>query len=138
MKLEKMDRVFVPSTGHFGHVQRKGGILGIKDSYAVIDDTGKRLIYTGKCLGDFVYSETKKTPLGDEQEIPTDGITLFQKEFPGCGRFCAKYNKMTPSERQALCDKWSHMSMVEKKCVLDESHITSGKSVTRRHKNTKR
>ena len=122
MKLEKMDRVYVPSSGHFGHIQKKGGILGIKDSFAVIDDTGKRSIYVGKCLGDFTYCETKKTPLGDDCMVPHDGVTLIKKEFPTCGKFIKEYLKMTAEERQALCERWCNMSHAERKRVVDESH----------------
>ena len=121
MELKKAERVYLPSTGSFGNIQKKGGILGIKESYAIIDDSGKRTIYAGKTTGDFVYTESKCTSRGDRMEIPMDGVTMIKKDFKGtqCSKFLAKYSSMSAEEKESLCKKWCEMSQEQKTCMVE-------------------
>ena len=42
-----MEGVYIPGTTRFGNIVKKGGLFGLKDSFSIIDDTGKKQIIIG-------------------------------------------------------------------------------------------
>ena len=63
--VDKMERVYIPGTTLFGNIVKKGGLFGLKDSFSVIDDIGKKYIFIGKNIGDFFYVETSENCNGE-------------------------------------------------------------------------
>lgn len=76
-------RVYVPSRKVFGSIVKSGGILGIPSSYAILDDTGKRLVFVGEKI-EFVYVDSSSNVKGENVEIPPDVVTDIRSNFsPG-------------------------------------------------------
>ena len=57
MKLKAGRRVYVPSQKIFGTVVREGGILGLPASYAVVDDLGKKSVFFGDNIDNYLDKE---------------------------------------------------------------------------------
>lgn len=64
-------RVYMPSTKTFGTIVKKGGILGLDHSFAVVDDAGTKSVFVGDNLT-FVYVDTSKNVAGEMVAIPRD------------------------------------------------------------------
>lgn len=106
MKLEAGRRVYVPSTETFGTVVRQGGILGLSESYAVVDDLGNKKAFIGNNI-EFVYVDSSEKLSGEKVDIPIDVVPTIQKEHTP-----AEARKMTldlydlcPEERSKACEK---------------------------------
>lgn len=117
--IPKMDRVYVPSTTCFGNIVKKGAILGVKDSFAVVDDTGRKSIYIGKNKGHFIYTESCCNCLGEHcHDVPMDGYQMIKSEYPRCTKFFTTYYDMTLEERNSLCSKWATMTKSQKDAIV--------------------
>lgn len=71
MNLAPSRRVYVPSRKTFGYIVKEGGILGLKSSFAVVDDNGKRLLFVGD-TPEFVYTDTSENTCGQKCDVPED------------------------------------------------------------------
>ena len=109
MKLEEGRRVYVPSRDMFGNVVRNGGILGLKSSFAVIDDTGKRLVFVDK-NPEFVYVDTCEDVCGHKKDIPEDVVTIFRENLTknDASKMTHDYCKMSREERDKMYNDWKH------------------------------
>jgi len=116
--ITKQDRVYIPVSTCFGNIIKKGSILGVKESYAVLDDTGKRSIYIGKNKCQFVYTETSRNCLGEEVSCPTDAYTIIKSEYPRCTKFFSKFYDMTLDERNALIESWPNLTKTKKDAIV--------------------
>jgi len=102
--INKMERVYIPGTTRFGNIVKKGGLFGLKDSFSVIDDTGKKHIFLGKNIGDFFYVETSKNCKEEpyNEVIPADGYQIIKNEYPRCTKYISTYYDMSLEERNDL------------------------------------
>jgi len=118
--IPKMERVYIPSTEKFGHVVKKGGIFGVKDSFTIIDDAGGKSIYIGKNIGNFIFTESGKNCVGKEcaHEIPVDGYQIIKKEFPRCTKFLSTYYDMSLDQRNDLMLRWATMKKSQKDALI--------------------
>lgn len=80
VEFEEGRRVYVPSTKTFGTLVREGGILGLKTSYAIVDDLGKKTVFIGD-KAEFVYVDSSETVAGGKTEIPQDIVPTLRKNF---------------------------------------------------------
>ena len=113
MDLTKGTRVFVRKTGEFAYVIKSGGILGIKDSYAIVDEMGSKIVFMGK-TSEFVFIDTGMCPSGEVVEIPEDGVSLIM-DFTTATKakrlaFAKKYNGMTLEQKKDFCNEWCSLS----------------------------
>jgi len=106
MKLEAGRRVYVPSTKTFGTVVRQGGILGLSESYAIVDDLGNKKVFVGNKI-EFVFVDSSEKLSGEKVDIPKDVVPTIQKEHAP-----AEARKMTldlydlcPDERSKACEE---------------------------------
>ena len=76
----KGSRVYVPQDRVFGTVVKHGGVLGIKDSYVVLEDGGRQKIFTGKSP-DFVLADTKQKLCGTQMDVPDECILKCKKRL---------------------------------------------------------
>jgi len=122
MNLAKGERVYVRKTGKFANVVKTGGILGIKDSYATIDDFGERLAFIGKS-SEFAYTSSGNTPSGENITIPEDGVSMILEcglcSKYNTGVFASKYNSMTTEEKISFCENWQTLSDDDKTKLLE-------------------
>ena len=116
--IPKLDRVYIPGTTRFGNIVKKGAILGVKDSYAIIDDTGKRHIFIGKNKCQFVLTESGCNCLGNSVSCPVDGYTIIKSEYPRCTKFFTTYYDMTLDERNTLMSNWETMTKDQKDAIV--------------------
>ena len=107
MKLIEGRRVYIPSKKTFGKVIRDGGILGLAKSFAVLDDTGNRMVFVDE-IPEFVYADTKQDVSGETKEIPMDVIPLFKEKLTHekCEKMTSEYYKLSPEERETICMDW--------------------------------
>lgn len=104
LKLEEGRRVYVPSTKTFGTIVRQGGILGLKSSFAIVDDLGKKSMFLGDNI-EFVYVDSSQTIKGTKVEIPQDVVPILrQKLTPTDARkkTVDLYN-LSPEDREREC-----------------------------------
>jgi len=119
-------RVYVTKSGDFGTIVRSGGILGIKDSFAIVDDVGNRTFHTGKC-DDFAYSTSGETPSGKVVDIPLDGIFMI-KEHGQSSTLEQEYTKMSREQKDVFCESWSSMTSEERTNAIEEKRPTTRRS----------
>lgn len=126
MKLESGRRVYVPSTKTFGNIVRRGGILGLKESYALIDDLGKRVVYMGK-PPEFVYVDTGKTVDGIEKSIPEDIVHCIREKLPAgeAAKKTKEFYQTPESDREEFCKK---VLSGEKKNVTEDKRPSTRSS----------
>jgi len=118
--ITKMERVYMPGTTRFGNIVKKGGLFGIKDSFSVIDDTGKKQIFLGKNIGDFVYVETSENCNGEKcnEGVPVDGYQIIKNEYPRCTKYISTYYDMSLEERNDLMVRWKKMKKSQKDAIV--------------------
>lgn len=107
MKLTAGRRVYVPSKQIFGTVVREGGILGLKTSYAVVDDLGKKMVFVGDDI-EFVYVDSSEDLNGNKVEIPSeDVVPQIQNEYSPheARKMTIDLYEMSPEERGKACEK---------------------------------
>lgn len=107
MRLTAGRRVYVPSKKTFGTVVREGGILGLKTSYAVVDDLGKKMVFIGEDV-EFVYVDSSEDFKGNKVEIPSeDVVPQIQKEYSPteARKMTVDLYEMSPEERGKACEK---------------------------------
>ena len=104
MKLEAGRRVYVPSTKTFGTVVRQGGILGLAESYAVVDDLGKKKAFVGNNI-EFVYVDSSETLSGENVDIPEDVVPTIQEEHTPeeARKMTIDLYDLCPDERGKAC-----------------------------------
>ena len=109
MKFIEGRRVYVPSQDMFGNVVREGGILGLKNSFAIVDDTGKRLVFVDK-NPEFVYVDTCEDPCGHKKDIPEDVVSIFREKLPknDSSKMVHDYCKLSREERDKMYTDWNH------------------------------
>ena len=132
MKLEAGRRVYVPSTKTFGTVVRQGGILGLSESYAIVDDLGKKKVFVGNNI-EFVYVDSSEKLSGEKVDIPQDVVPTIQKEHTP-----AEARKMThdlydlcPDERGKACEEIMK-SVSAKKTSAKKTSAKAKKTSTRK------
>ena len=118
MDFVKGERVFVPKTGEFAYVIKTGGILGLKDSYAIVNETGAKSVFMGK-TSDFVFVSSGMCPSGEKVDVPEDGVSLIM-DFTNATKakrlsMVKKYNEMSYGEKKEFCGEWCSLSE-EGKC----------------------
>ena len=107
MKLIQGRRVYIPSKTTFGKIIRDGGILGLKNSFAIQDDIGNKIVYVEE-VPEFVYADTSKNVSGDDFTIPNDVVPLFQENL-SCDQYTkmtCDYYKLSMEEREKVCEEW--------------------------------
>lgn len=113
------ERVYIPSKNAFGTIFKEGGIMGIKNSYSVIDDVGRRQIFVGKALDNIVFVKDCKNGLGcDFPNLPVDGVELIRQN-----------EKLTKNECFELVQKYVTCSYEEQKMILEDVLKSGGKNV---------
>lgn len=121
------DRVFIPSTNSFGSISKSGGILGLENSYRVVDDSGKRIVFVGKALENVVIVKDKKTGGGSVYEnIPKDGVLEIRNNkklsLAECSSKIKEYMCAGCDDREKiLVDLSSNESDT---CVSNNSHVS--------------
>jgi len=131
MELSKGERIYIKKTGNFANVIKTGGILGIKNSYAALDDDGGRVVFMGKTT-EFVFTSTGETPSGEKVDIPLDGMTLITE----CGlvsknktkALVKTYHAMDPSSKISFCEEWCKLSDASKIKLLGGDLKPKGKT----------
>ena len=95
--ITKMERVYIPGTTRFGNIVKKGGLFGLKDSFSIIDDIGKKHVFLGKNIGNFFYVETSENCNGEKcnEGVPVDGYQIIKN--------CLLYT--SPSPRDGLLSR---------------------------------
>ena len=117
--INKMERVYIPGTTLFGNIVKKGGLFGLKDSFSVIDDIGKKYIFIGKNIGDFFYVETSENCNGEcNHDIPEDGYQIIKNEYPRCTKYISTYYDMSLDERNDLMMRWKTMKKSQKDAIV--------------------
>lgn len=136
MDLSKGMRVYIMKSGNFGNIIKSGGILGMKDSYAAVDDSGSRFVFMGKSSSEFAYSDTGETPSGENVEIPRDGVSIITNDEcvtrSMSTTLVKNYNHMDKDERNAFCDKWETMTREEKRSILEDKRPNTRKKNSRK------
>lgn len=113
------ERVYVPSTNTFGTIFKEGGILGIKNSYSVIDDAGRRQIFVGKSLDNIVFVKDCKNGLGCEfPNLPIDGVEKIKQN-----------ENLTKNECSELVQKYVSSCSEQKSIILEDVMNSNGKNV---------
>jgi len=117
--INKMERVYMPGTTRFGNIVKKGGLFGVKDSFSIIDDTGKKHIFIGKNIGNFFYVETSENCNGEcNKDIPEDGYQIIKNEYPRCTKYISTYYDMSLDERNDLMIRWKTMKKSQKDAIV--------------------
>ena len=118
--VDKMERVYIPGTTRFGNIVKKGGLFGLKDSFSIIDDTGKKQIFLGKNIVDFVYVETSENCKGEQcnEGVPVDGYQIIKNEYPRCTKYISTYYDMSLEERNDLMVRWKKMKKSQKDAIV--------------------
>lgn len=123
MDLAKGRRIYIVKSGNFGNIIKSGGILGMKNSYAAIDDSGTRLVFMGKST-EFAYSDCGETPSGVKMDIPRDGVSMIVGDESVTRTMSTtlvnKYNGMSKEERQSFCESWENMTPEEKRGIFED------------------
>ena len=135
MELKKGERVYMRNSGNFGNIVKTGGILGIKDSYAALDDDGNKIVFMGKS-SEFAFTKSGETPSGEKVDMPVDGLALITD----CGlvgkvktRTLAKtYGALDQEGKASFCDNWCKLSDEEKVKLL--GGVVKPKGKTRKEK----
>lgn len=106
MKLEAGRRVYVPSTGTFGTIVRQGGIFGLSESYAIVDDLGKKQVFVGNKI-EFVNVDSSETLSGEKVDIPLDVVPTIQKEHTPeeARKMTLDLYNLCPEERSKACEE---------------------------------
>lgn len=112
MKLIEGRRVYIPSKKTFGKIIRDGGILGLSNSFAILDDTGNRMVFMDK-VPEFVYADTKQNVSGEAKEIPEDVVPMFKKNLTHekCTKMTEEYYKLSEEERKTVCMDWMNCDL---------------------------
>jgi len=109
----------MPGTTRFGNIVKKGGLFGVKDSFSIIDDTGKKHIFIGKNIGNFFYVETSENCNGEcNKDIPEDGYQIIKNEYPRCTKYISTYYDMSLDERNDLMIRWKTMKKSQKDAIV--------------------
>ncbi len=123
MNISKGRRVYILKSGNFGNIVKSGGILGMKESYAAVDDTGSRIVFMGKSSDDFAYTDTGMTPSGDNVDIPRDGVSMIETDESMTrvmsNTLVKRYISMDKADRHSFCEKWEAMSSEEKRAISE-------------------
>ena len=136
MEFVKGERVFVPKTGEFAYVIKTGGILGLKDSYAIVNENGTKSVFMGK-TSEFVFVSSGMCPSGEKVDVPEDGVSLIM-DFKGATKakrnsMVKKYNGMSCKEKKEFCGEWCSLSeegKCEKLQVKPKSKVKTRKEKT--------
>lgn len=106
MKLESGRRVYVPATKTFGTIVRQGGILGLRESYAIVDDVGSKTVFVGDKI-DFVYVDTSTTLSGEKITIPPDVVPEVKKQYspPEATKLVTDLYKTSLDDREKACQQ---------------------------------
>ena len=98
VELQEGRRVYVPSTKTFGTIVREGGILGLKASYAMVDDLGKKTVFIGDKV-DFVYVDSA------DSEIPQDIVPFLRENFTRTEvkKKTQNFYNLGPEDREKEC-----------------------------------
>ena len=98
VELQEGRRVYVPSTKTFGTIVREGGILGLKASYAIVDDLGKKTVFIGDKV-DFVYVDSA------DSEIPQDIVPFLRENFTRTEvkKKTQNFYNLGPEDREKEC-----------------------------------
>lgn len=130
-------RVYIPSKKTFGNVMKTGGILGIKSSFAVVDDTGNKLVYTMK-VPEFIYVDTSEDVSGEKHDIPVDIVPIFREKLPldKAINMTDKFYRMSNGDREKTCTDWmdcgnSHPGIVEEKRPVSRKRTTRKRASTK-------
>ena len=126
MKLEAGRRVYVPSTETFGTVVRQGGILGLAESYAVVDDLGNKRAFVGNNI-EFVYVDSSEKLSGEKVDIPQDVVPTIQKQHtPAEARkMTLDLYKLCPDERREACAEIMKSAKTCRKTSVKKAKKTS-------------
>lgn len=111
-----MKNVYLPETKNHGYLVRRGGIFGLKDSYAVMDDSGKNTIYTGKSTN-IVLCDTNTTMGGKTVDtVSPDAVSSFKKYLPREQFVKMKkiYLNMDHEKCQSIFEQWASSTDEEK------------------------
>jgi len=131
MELKKGERVYIRNSGNFANIVKTGGILGIKNSYAALDDDGNRLVFMGKS-SEFAFTGTGETPSGEKVELPLDGFTLITEcGLVGKGKTKAlvkTYNALDQEGKASFCERWCKLSDDEKLKLIGGNVKPKGKT----------
>lgn len=97
------DRVYEPVLQKFGRVVKSKGILGLKDSMAIIFDDGKKKAYFGKGLGGVLYVS------GGSEEIPVDLVTIWKSllKEDHAATLVESFVKLGFEEQEVVRTKWA-------------------------------
>lgn len=104
VEFEEGRRVYMPTTKTFGTIVREGGILGLKTSYAIVDDLGKKTVFIGD-KADFVYVDSSETVGGGKTEIPQDIVPILRKNFTPteARKKTLDFYNLCPEDREKEC-----------------------------------
>lgn len=136
MKIVPGRRVYIPSIGTFGSVVKEGGILGLSNSFAIIDDTGKKMVFV-EDTPEFVYVDTKEDVSGNKVSIPDDVVPLFRKNLGQieAGKMTKQFYEMKEQDRQVMCKEWMSCEgrPVSKHVVEDKRPLTRKKKSSKKY-----
>lgn len=135
MKLITGRRVYIPSTQTFGTVVREGGILGLSESYAVVDDLGKKQVFVGNKI-EFVYVDSSEKLSGEKVDIPQDIVPTIQKEHTpeDARKMTLDLYDLCPDEREKACKEI--MKSIQKPSAKKTSAKKAKKTSSRKARKT--
>ena len=97
-------RVYHKESGKFGTIVKSQGILGLKDSIAIVFDDGTKKAYFGKGLNAVVCVSD------DCNDIPIDIIAIWKNELKPehSSKLIKSYSELSDEDKDSVRTRWAN------------------------------